>query len=292
MTLDIGAAFREGFDRTTALPGLVVAGLLFVLMLVNTVVTQTLTARAVEEMRSRFAGRGSPEMQREMERAIAAVQRETPLALDLTLEQAALGVVLVAILAETIYIVAVRLFASDDPDRLADGSTRRVGRATLHGVVAGVITLVLASIGLLILVVPGLFVIVSLYFVRQEVALDDRGFAGALSGSWELTEGDRIEVFGLALVLFVLLYAAGFVGGLFGFVSPVVGNVVTAGVRAVVGAFSVAVTTSAYLQLHAEHDGGPGARATPDTPEDVATGGTTGVGETDVDDTDVDDPAA
>lgn len=284
MALDIGEAFREGYERTVALPGLAVAALLFVLMLVNAVVTQSLTVRAVEAFRARFAGRGPPDARRSMEEAIAMVQQETPLAVDLTLGEAAAAVLLVAVLAETVYIVAVRLFASDDPDRLAGGATRRLGRATLHGVVAGAVTWLLVGVGLLFLIVPGVFLAVSLFFVRQEVALDDRGFAGALSGSWALTEGDRIEVFGLALVLVVLVSLAGFVGELFGVVSPLAGDVVSAAVRAVVVAFSVAVATSAYRQLRAERDGRRDA-ATPGATPAAPGGDTTGA-------RDPDDPAA
>ena len=66
--------------------------------------------------------------------------------------------------------------------------------------------------GLLVLILPGIYVAVRWYFVPQAVVIEDARGPGALSRSWNLTDGFWWRTFGIvALAYIALLWAAGLV---------------------------------------------------------------------------------
>ena len=111
------------------------------------------------------------------------------------------------------------------------------------------VVLTLTVIGLVALIVPGVFVAISFFFVRQEIAVRDVNFVDAMAGSWALTSGHRVELFGLAVVVFFAGLAAAIPGFIVGFASPAAGTALNAIARAVVLTFGVASAARAYDQL-------------------------------------------
>ena len=55
-----------------------------------------------------------------------------------------------------------------------------------------------------VLLLPGAFLGVSLIFVGQEVAVRDKNVIGAIRGSWRLARGNRLRLFVLALLPFII----------------------------------------------------------------------------------------
>jgi hypothetical protein len=255
MSLDLADALSDGLRRTFERSGLLLVASFLALGLVSAVSGQTISAAATRFARDQLAqlppdafagpgGAGGPP-------ALPGPE-QTPLALPVPLPVALLLLLAVALLAEGVRIVAVRTLVSDETDTIPGSLvTRNIAVATLNGFVGGVVVFILVGVGLLLFVVPGIFLALSFFFVRQEIAVADRNFVDALSASWELTSGHRLVLFALALVLFVVTAvvslgisaAVGVVG------SPLLTTGVTVAVGAVTTVFSVAVTSRAYVQL-------------------------------------------
>ncbi|MFB6204942.1 MAG: hypothetical protein ABEJ05_00215 [Haloglomus sp.] len=251
MTLDVGAALRRGFSRTFERNGLVLMGVFLVFKLVNTVVGQSLSAATDTVLRE--MARGVPELS-----ASQFTTGPTPLAVDMPLGVAVVLAIAVAILAEAIFVVAVRTMVSEETETVPrEFVRRRLLGATLNGVVGGIVVGFLVVVGLVFLVVPGIFLALSFFFVRQEIAVADKNFVDAMSGSWALTKGDRLELFALAVVVAIAGILAGVVTVPVGLASPAASAVVGDALDAVFTVFGVAVAARAYDQLRSE--AGPGA---------------------------------
>lgn len=89
-------------------------------------------------------------------------------------------------------------------------------------------------LGLLLLIVPGLIIGVGLWPALFLVMDDDRGVVDTLKEAWALTDGYRLQLFGLGVVLFFLV--------LLGLVAFFVGIFFT-------GAFALLVAAAAYEEL-------------------------------------------
>ena len=159
------------------------------------------------------------------------------------------------LVAEAIHIVSIRVFASDHTDTVPGAmATRRIGLATINGVVGGIVASVLTLLGLVFLIVPGIYVAISLLFVRQEIAVADKNFIDALADSWGLTAGSRWELLGLGIIVIVINFVASSPVMLFGFLDYTVGAVLSTVISGVTTVFAIAVITRAYEQLRQERD--------------------------------------
>jgi hypothetical protein len=258
MSLDISDALSDGLSRTLERSGLLLVATFLALGVVNAVSGQTSSAALTRFFRTQLAelppdafagptGAGGPP-------ALPGPE-QTPLALPVPLPVALVLVLVVAFLAEAVRIVAVRTLVSDETDTIPESFvTRNIISATVNGFVGGIVVFILVGVGLLFFVVPGIFLALAFFFVRQEIAVEDRNFVDALSASWELTSGHRITLFALALILFlisvVVSVGVGAAVGLAG--SPLLTTVVTTVVGAVTTVFGVAVASRAYVQLTQE----------------------------------------
>jgi membrane-anchored glycerophosphoryl diester phosphodiesterase (GDPDase) len=90
---------------------------------------------------------------------------------------------------------------------LADGNKPHAGQSIQAGldVFAPVFLAVLlaglgTAIGLMLLVLPGIYVAVRLYFVPQAVVIDNARSTEALRGSWRLTGGFWFRTFGVVIL--------------------------------------------------------------------------------------------
>lgn len=249
MSLDIGDAISEGFDRATDRNGLVLVGIFVVFGLLNTVTSHSLGAAYLDAfaptIREVYAGT-------EMESFVLPVLRDSsqafPLAAPIPLPVAALLLVVLAVVAEGLRVLAIRVFASDERERIPATATDGIGMATLNAFLAGIVVSVLTGLGS-ILLLPGLFLAVALYFVRPAIALEDANAIEALSRSWRLTKGDRIELFLLLVLVWFFSLALSIPGIFLDPVSPLASAVVGIVLSGVFLPFSIAVATEAFLQL-------------------------------------------
>jgi hypothetical protein len=260
MPLDIGDAFAEGLARLTGGTAAVIVLAFVIVALVSAVLTQTLQVEGLEALLEvvRASSPAQLDVSRaEYDRQVETLERQlettreySPLAIEMPASVAAAGLLAVALVAEGVSIVTVRAFATDEPDEVSlAGTTDRLGVATANGFVGGVVVWVLIIAGSILLIGPGLFAAVVFYFLRQEIALEDRNFLDALGASWRLTKGHRLNVFALGLLVVVVTQLATVAGLLVGQVSAIAASIVVAVLGGVLAAFGAAVVTQAYLQL-------------------------------------------
>ncbi len=101
--------------------------------------------------------------------------------------------------------VGVYLIGADGPGSVERGSSSnslgvRLVLAILAAFVAGLVIVV----GLLLLVLPGLYAFARLYLVIPAVMIGDDGPLEALGSSWDRTGGDALTVAGVALAVFAV----------------------------------------------------------------------------------------
>ena len=158
----------------------------------------------------------------------------------------------IGIASLVVSIAAVRVFVSDETEHLArEHFTRRMGWAALNVFVGAIVFGIVVGLGFVALVVPGIFLLVTLAFWTVFVAVEDRNFVEGFRDSWGLTKGHRLKLLalGLAVVLLAIVvnavFSIGFVlGGVVGIVLAQVGS-------AIVSVFSTAALAAAYRQLTA-----------------------------------------
>jgi uncharacterized membrane protein len=279
MSLDIGDAFGDGLARLTGGTAAVLVVAFVVVAVASTVLTQTLQVEGLEALLEVLRGTSPAELdvsQAEYDRQVETIETQlattrenSPLAVELPVSVVVAGLLAVAVLAEAVSIVAVRAFATDDPDEVRlEGTTDGLGMATVNGFVGGIVVWVLVIVGSVMLLLPGLFAAVAFYFFRQEVALEDENVIDAMVASWHLTKGDRMNVFALGALVVVVTQLATVASLLVGTVSALAASIVgtmLAGVLATVGA---AVVTRAYVQLTED----AAVEAEPADPYDAALG--------------------
>lgn len=237
MPFSITAALQEGLERLFSRVGATFAVVLFVLGTLNAMFSATMAAG--------FIGRpfGGPGMGPGGS-MVPTVGIPTPVAGVLTL--------VVVILTAIVGIAALRAFV-DEVDRDLDRSlfTRNLGWALVNLIVGGIVFGLAVAIGLVLLVIPGIFLLVSLVFWSVYVVVEDVSFVEGFRRSWALTSGHRLRLFGLG---FVTLLIVSVVSGLFSLPArvgaPGIGALVVAQIgSAVTSVFSSATLARAWVQL-------------------------------------------
>jgi hypothetical protein len=279
MTLDIETALRDGFDRTTTRNGGVLAAAFVALGLVSTTVNQSLVRVWAESILDELAENppsleGTDLTTEEYQDLISEI-RDTvgetlPISYleSLSVPELLALVFVLAFVAEAIRLVAIRVFVSHETESIPRALvTRNLGWAVLNGVVGGIIAGILIAVASIFLIIPGIFLAISFLFLRQEIAVEDKNFVEALSGSWELTSGNRLELFVLVVVLVLIGPIVSFVIGLAGNSAPVAILEIVA--TSLVLTYTVAVVSRAYDQLRGERVQTAGADTAPEEFDDI-----------------------
>lgn len=191
--------------------------------------------------------------------------------------QALLGAVetlLITPLVTAMHIHAV--LALSHRERVSIAETARLGLASFAPVLLVVLAYTgVVTLGLLALVVPGIYLAVRCYFVPQAVVADDLRFGDAFRRSWALTGGQWWRVFGITLVVFLILVPISALG--LGFeagaaaaglsIISLVGNILIASLTV---SFAALTGTLLYFDLRARraepHSSGPGLQDRPEAP--------------------------
>ena len=171
-------------------------------------------------------------------------------------------------------VVAIRTFTARARRSFpADATSRKMTRAVHDFFVGGVACVVLYTVGLVALVVPGLFAMVGFAFVVIHAADQCEGLGSAFRRSWQLATGNRLKILTLLLVVGVIgtvTLVASAVGGtlLVGANGPL--GAISLGLAVVTGPISLyglAVLTDAYTQLRdSEVEISDGQSTTADAP--------------------------
>ena len=236
MQINIEAVLRRGVNRTVARNGLLLVGILFVVSTVNAIVGLGV-ARWV-------ANRGVFPTGLPFPRGTGAAVFAVPPGVG------GLVSLLAGLATVVLTIGALRLFVSDETERLPrEHVTRNLVWPGLNFIVGTVVFAVIVGFGLVLFVVPGVFLLVALAFWTVYVAVEDRGFVAGMRESWALTRGRRTRLFllGVAVVLVQILVSAVF--GIGGPALGVVGVVLAQAGSALATVFALATLAAAYEQL-------------------------------------------
>jgi hypothetical protein len=115
---------------------------------------------------------------------------------------------------------------------------------------------VLVSLGMVFLIVPGVFLAVMLLVSTVACILEDRSPVEALKRSRELTRGNRWRVLGLVLILALLFIGVGLLvaiptaaAGIVPGIGALVGRVLASAAEGLLGVFVAIILTHAFLEL-------------------------------------------
>jgi len=120
--------------------------------------------------------------------------------------------------------------------------TENLGMPFLNLLIGGILFSVAVGLGFLLFIVPGIFLLVSLFFWTVYVAVEDENFIDAMKSSWSLARGNRLSllliVLGIAAVWIFASILVGIPGAVVSNLSPQMGALI--GVAA--DAFSLVFT--------------------------------------------------
>jgi hypothetical protein len=242
VSLNISEALERGFRRTTARNGLLLVVVTYALNVVNGALGGDYEVQTLPGGQT-VSPPASPLV-------------EVPLLLDVLLS------LLVGVATVLVSIAALRVFVGEETEELPrEAFTRNAPWAFLNFVVGGVVFAVAVVVGLVFLVIPGLFVLVSLIFWDVYVAVEDESFVEAFRRSWTLTDGNRLALFGLGVVYVVIGIVVDVVVGVPAVLLGPLGVFVSAVTNAAMTVFASAVLASAYVQLTREGEQGGDAVA-------------------------------
>jgi len=236
MPINLETALRRGVDRTVARNGLLLVGAMFVVSTVNAIVGLGVAPWA--------AASGAPPMGFPFSGEFGAALFAVPPAVG------GLVSLLAGLATVVLTIGALRTFVSDEVERLPrEHFTQNVVWPGVNFVVGAIVFAVIVGIGFVLLVVPGVFLFVSLAFWTVYVAVEDRNFVEGMRESWTLTRGHRLRLFllGVAVVIVDIVVSAVF--GLGGVAGGVVGTVSVQIGTALTTVFALATLAAAYDQL-------------------------------------------
>lgn len=238
MPVNVTEILREGAERSVARNGLVLMGILFVLSAIN-----GLAGAGV----ARFAAETAP-----IDVAAQPLVVLPPLLAGLLSLLTGLATLLVT-------LAAIRVFVSDETERLPrEALTRNGVWAVLNYVVGSIVFAIVVGLGFVALVIPGIFLLVTLAFWTVFVAVEDETFVAGFRRSWALTRGHRLRLLLLGIAVLLLTIAVSAVFSLGGVVGGPVGSFLGAVGAAIAGAvttiFSLAALAAAYNQLVALRD--------------------------------------
>lgn len=262
MSLQIVAALRDGLDRLISRTGGILVLAYLLVSVVYQVSLDALTAAATAGMDQGMQG---------------SVQPPEPL-LDLSAPLAAALILLSLVALAYVSVVAIRTFVAGERASIPRAFfTDRAAWAVLNLLVGGIVVSILFWVGLLLLVVPGIYVIVTMAFMAMYVAAENDNFVAAMRRSWRLTSGDRWSVLGLLVAIVGITFVLGFALGVVATLAAVatgsdaVVQLLNAVWLAPLSLFNVAVLAAAYNQLRAAEGEGPGVGArTTETPTSPA----------------------
>lgn len=193
MSLQVLDVLKSGLKNTFSTTGLELIGAFYVLNILTQLVNDSLVAQSVTSMPS--TGTATP-------LAIASVP------------SVVWGILLVVALVANIWLAigALRNLVNRNFDSLdQEMFSEELGMTALNMIAGSLVFSVAVVLGLLALIVPGIFLMVSLLFWSIFVAVEGDSFIDALKNSWELTRGNRIDLFLIGLGVVAIGFLAGII---------------------------------------------------------------------------------
>lgn len=236
MSLTISPVLKEAANRSIERNGLILMGILFVLSAISGLLGAGM---------AQYAGN----------QQFVPVETQINALLVLPPLLAGLLSLIIGIATLVVSIAAIRVFVSDETERLPrEYFTHNMGWAAVNFIVGAIVFGMAVMLGFIALVIPGIFLLVTLAFWSVYVASEDQNFIESFRSSWGLTRGHRLKLLLLGIAVFLAavvvnaVFSIGFVAG------ATVGFVLAQVASAVVTVFSTATLATAYNELNAVSD--------------------------------------
>lgn len=251
MTFNINDALSEGWDRLTTATGAQLLVAFVAAALAMTVVTNSLMRLVFVEsgLLEQYFTDAPPEAMNEFRQTFT--DSIGAAFLDLPLEGLVALAVVLWLGQVLLRIGAMRWFVEQARTSGLTGSlfTRRILWTLGNLLVGGILYAVTVGIGAIFLLVPGIYLAVALFFYNYEIVVEGENALEALSNSWSMTKGNRLDLFLLGLLFFVIGTVLGWITGPFTIGDPTVRALVSTTVTTLVGILGLAVAAAAYRQL-------------------------------------------
>ncbi len=238
MTLDISDALSRGIDHTFSDAGAKTIG---VFALLNLIIFQVVAG--VSQYQLEQQGATTTELDMMMGSLFGPIN---PIVAIIFIFIVGIGMLLFR-------MGAFRAFVSDGPDEL---TTERVTGNFLWVLVnlfiAAILVGILQTIGFMLLIIPGFFVLVSLIFFDIFIIVEGENAIEALRSSWGLTSGERIPLFVIGVIVWLVITILPLIGLLFGF--GILGQIMFCLLGSLADVFRIATQSSAYELLVAESE--------------------------------------
>ena len=248
MVLHIRRALGNGVSKTLTTAGLVFVVLIGIAQIVFLALSNTLAEAFVASL--------------DLPAGTTETTSSVPLSLPISATMAGVLSVVVFLVLQVITIVLIRVMTADSPTITSETYTRRMGWVVLNSIVGGIVLGILSMVGFILLIIPGLFLTVSLLFTVIYIADEDENFFSAMKNSWSLASGNRWRLLGLYVAVFIAYMILSIVLGLVMPPASIVSQVVTGILSTILVVYLMAVLTDAYRQLR--RDGQPEQETDPD----------------------------
>lgn len=238
MSIDISSVLEGGYERTIAPTGLQFAVIFYVVSLLSALFSPEVDPASLQETP---VGDMAP----------AAGGGTTAPSLGLPAGLAGLLSLLLAVVSVVVTIAAIRTFVAGETEAIPREFARRdIVWAGVNFAVGAVVFGIAVAIGFVLLVIPGLFLLVSLFFWTVFVTVEDQNFIEGFKSSWELTGGHRLVLFALGVVVAVVGFVVSLVFGIPAALLPdVFGFLINQAASALLTVFFLATAAEAYIQL-------------------------------------------
>jgi len=237
MSVDISAVLEGGYERTIAPTGLQFAVIFYVISLLSALFSVGVEPVPADSIPGDMAPAGGG----------------GPAGPSLGLSPGIAGVLslLLAIVSVVVTIAAIRTFVAGETETIPREFPRRnIAWAGVNFVVGGIVFAIVVGVGFVLLVIPGLFLLVSLFFWTIFVAVEDENFVEGFQSSWQLTGGHRLVLFALGVIVVVVAIVVSVVFGIPAlFLPDVLGFLLSEVGSALLTVFFLATAAEAYTQL-------------------------------------------
>lgn len=254
MSVDIGRVIEEGGRRTIARNGLILVVIAWVLGVLRGFFGSAVIRGIVGQLPGQAGPQGMP-------------FGPGTMGPSLGLGPGTAGILSAIVWLVTLFLVgaAYRTFVTDDTETLpVDRFTRDGGWMWINLLVGWIVFWIVVGIGLILIVVPGVFLAVSLLFFGVYVAAEGENFWTAFQSSWALSKGNRLMLFVTGVVVVIISAIIEWVFGLALALGGTLGLVIGQIGAAFALVFTLATIARAYVQLTEQAAAEPEPAATED----------------------------
>ncbi len=123
--------------------------------------------------------------------------------------------------------------------------------------IMGIIVAVCTYVGLVFLIIPGLFIALVWSVCVPAMMVEDSGIFDSLGRSYNITDGNRWRMIGLAVVLVIIYMIVFFVAALLGNIAPIVGVIAFVIAGILLYPYSALIKTVLFYDLREAKGEGP-----------------------------------